>query len=196
MKHNVQKSYELILNYENQFAHRVAKQIIQKPRISAWLVLMPILFLFYAQKIQQYKTDIHNFCKGLIRTKQLALDSALKEIDTGKKDEIENHFESSEITKDIIQVRIQQLAEIKLLKGHYDKLLRHQGSSYMDLIRQTYQTAGNYRLFLNHLTQIEKSVMDAVLHAYHPNAQHKDIAQKIYEVVMALREDELKLFFG
>ena len=41
-----------------------------------WLILIPILFIYYAHKIQQFRAAVNDFSKGLMRTKILALDSA------------------------------------------------------------------------------------------------------------------------
>lgn len=195
----IQIRYDLIWNHENQFAYKVAKQVLQKPRISVWLVLMPILFLFYAHKIQQYKAGIHNFTTGLMRTKILALDSALKEMNTGRKDkEVENDLISTELksSMEVMRVRKQQVAEVELLRVHYGKLLCQEGTSYRALVRQAYQTAGAYRLFLNQLTKIEKEVMEAVLHAYHPQEEDRAVTRKMQEAMHAIREEDLKAFFG
>jgi hypothetical protein len=195
----IQIRYDLIWNHENQFAYKVAKQVLQKPPISVWIVLMPILFLFYAHKIQQYKAGIHNFSQGLMRTKILALDSALKEINTGSKDEeVKDNFVSTELetSTEVMQAQNRQLAEVELLKVHYGKLLCQKGTSYGGLVRQAYQTSGAYRLFLNQLTQIEKEVMEAVLQAYHPKEEDRAVTQKMQEAMHALREEDLKAFFG
>lgn len=195
----IQIRYDLIWNHENQFAYKVAKQVLQKPGISVWLVLMPILFLFYAHKIQQYKAGIHNFTKGLMRTKILALDSALKEINTGRKDdEVENNLISPELepSMEVMRVHKKQFAEVELLKVHYGKLLRQEGTSYRALVRQAYQTGGAYRLFLNQLVQIENEVMEAVLQAYHPSEEDRAVTKKMQEAMHAIREEDLKAFFG
>jgi hypothetical protein len=199
MAEAIQIRYDLIWNHENQIAYRVAKQVIQKPPISVWLVLMPILFLFYAHKIQQYKAGIHNFSKGLMQTKTLALDSAMKEINTGMKDkEVKNNFFSSEseTSIEVMRVRNRQLAEFELLKVHYGKLLRQEGTSYRALVRKAYKTSAAYRLFLNQLTQTEKEVMEAVLQAYHPKEEDRVVSKKMQEATYALREEDLKAFFG
>jgi hypothetical protein len=38
------QSYQLLWDHEHQFAYAVAKQVLQKPGISAWLIFIPILF--------------------------------------------------------------------------------------------------------------------------------------------------------
>jgi hypothetical protein len=199
MVQTIQVRYDLIWNHENQFAYKVAKQVLQKPHISVWVVLMPILFLFYAHKIQQYKAGIHNFSKGLMRTKILALDSALQEINTGSKEkEVRNNFVSAEpeTSIEVMQVHNRQLAEFELLKVHFSKLLYQKGTSYQALVRQAYQTSDAYRLFLNQLAQIEKEVMEAVLQAYHPKEEDRAVTLKMQEAMQVLREDDLTAFFG
>jgi hypothetical protein len=199
MVQTIQVRYDLIWNHENQFAYKVAKQVLQKPHISVWVVLMPILFLFYAHKIQQYKAGIHNFSKGLMRTKILALDSALEEINTGSKEkEVRNNFVSAEpeTSIEVMQVHNRQLAEFELLKVHFSKLLYQKGTSYQALVRQAYQTSDAYRLFLNQLAQIEKEVMEAVLQAYHPKEEDRAVTLKMQEAMQVLREEDLTAFFG
>jgi len=194
-----EQSYKMIWNQENQFAYRVAKQVLDKPKISVWLILIPILFLYYAHKIQQYKAGVHGFSKGLMRTKILALDSAQEEMATGKKDE---EYKEAFVSKDlenspnVMRVRDKQIAEVEVLKTHYARLLREQGSSYQALIKKAYKTGGEYRLFLNQLAKAEGEVHDAVLRAYHPTDEAQAVTKKMQSVTFALREEEIRIFFG
>lgn len=199
MAQNDQSTYDLIWNQENQFAYKVAKNILDKPKISVWLILIPILFLYYAHKIQQYKAGVHDFSKAWMRSKILALDSAQEEINTGKKDE---EFKQSFVSKDlenspnVMRVRDKQVAEVELLKAHYERLLRQQGSSYQAVLKKAYGSSGEYRLFLNKLAEAEEEVQDAVLRAYHPSPEAQAVTKKMQKVAHALREEEIKAFFG
>lgn len=162
MTATTKQTYDLIWNQENQFAYKVAGQVIEKPKISVWLVLMPLLFLYYAHKIQQYKAGIHGFSKGLVRTKILALDSAQEELNTGKKDEeYKEAFVSKNLknTPNVMRVRDKQIEEVEVLKAHYAKLLCEQGSSYQALIKRAYKSSGEYRLFLNKLAKPRRTCM-------------------------------------
>ncbi len=199
MTATTKQTYDLIWNQENQFAYKVAKQIMEKPKISVWLVLIPLLFLYYAHKIQQYKAGIHGFSKGLVRTKILALDSAQEELNTGKKDEeYKEAFVSKNLknTPNVMRVRDKQIEEVEVLKAHYAKLLCEQGSSYQALIKRAYKSSGEYRLFLNKLAKAEEDVYDAALRAYHPNDKARAVTKKMRNATFALREQEIKSFFG
>jgi hypothetical protein len=198
MNREIQTPYDLIWNQENQFAFKVAKKVLQKPKISVWIVLIPILFLYYAHKIQQYKAAVHDFSKGLKRSKILALDSAKEEMDSGRKD---TGFQDAFVSKDlenspnVMRVREKQIAEVVLLKSHYQKLLRQQGSTYPALIRKAYRTSADYRMFLDRLVEAEKAVHDAVLRAYHPGEEAQAVTKKMQKAAMALRQEEIKTFF-
>jgi len=37
---------ELILRYEEKFADSVAVSVIDKPKLSTWMILIPILFIY------------------------------------------------------------------------------------------------------------------------------------------------------
>ncbi len=199
MTATTEQTYQMIWNQENQFAYKVAKQVLDKPKISVWLVLIPILFLYYAHKIQQYKAGIHGFSKGVMRTKILALDSAQEELNTGKKDE---EYKDAFVSKDlenspnVMRVRDKQIAEVKVLKDHYARLLREQGSSYQALIKKAYKNSGEYRLFLNKLAKAEEDVHDSVLRAYHSTDEAQAVTKKMQSTTFALREEEIKTFFG
>ena len=199
MTRETQTPYDLIWNHENQFAYTVARQVLQKPKISVWIILIPVLFLYYAHKIQQYKAAMHDFSKGLMRSKILALDSAKEELDSGRKNtDYETAFvsEDQENTPKVTQVKERQIAHVVLLKSYYIELLSRQGESYRDLIRNTYRTAADYRGFLSQLAMAEKALNDAVLNAYHPGTEARDVTKKMQNATLSLREKEISVFFG
>jgi hypothetical protein len=198
MTREARTPYDLIWNHENQFAYSIAKQVLQKPKISVWLVLIPILFLYYAHKIQQYKAAVHDFSRGLMRSRILALDSAKEELDSGRKNkDYKAAFTSKDLenSPEVMGVQDKQIAEVELLKSHYRKLLCQQGDTYPDLVRNAYKTGGNFRTFLNQLTRAEKEVQDAVLLAYHPDEDAREVTKKMRKITGVLREEEIRTVF-
>lgn len=199
MPQDPQHTYDMIWSQENQFAYAVAKNVLDKPKISVWIILIPILFLYYAHKIQQYKAGVHGFGKGVARSKILALDSALEEVKTGKRDEsYKDAFASKDLenSPSVMRVRDTQLAEVELLKTHFARLLRQEGTSFQALIKKAYKTSGEYRFFLNRLTQAEEAVQEAVLRAYHPGEEARKTTKRMQQVVYSLREQEVRKIFG
>jgi hypothetical protein len=197
MTQDMQQTYELIWSRENNFSYEVARRVLDKPKISVWIILVPILFLYYAHKIQQYKAGIKDFGKGLARSKIVALDSAAEEVKTGKKDESfkEALATAQHTAPNALRVRDKQIAEVELLKTHYDRLLCVRAASYRDLIRQVYGTKADYRHFLEELAAIEKEVQEAVLHAYHPDDEARRIAHNMRTAMRVVREEEMATLF-
>jgi hypothetical protein len=154
--------------------------------------------LYYAHKIQQYKAAVHDFSRGLMRSRILALDSAKEELDSGRKNkDYKAAFTSKDLenSPEVMGVQDKQIAEVELLKSHYRKLLCQQGDTYPDLVRNAYKTGGNFRTFLNQLTRAEKEVQDAVLLAYHPDEDAREVTKKMRKITGVLREEEIRTVF-
>ncbi|GAB6060981.1 NF038143 family protein [Desulfonatronum parangueonense] len=199
MATGIEQNYQMIWDHEQRFARELAQQVVEKPRLTIWRVLFPPLLIYHYRKIQEYKSDLEIFSKGVLRSKILAMESALEEMTTGKKD---TGYKSAfvamgpEAAPGELRLRNAQIAEVELLKGHYLRILRNQGSSFPTLIRKTYKTSGEYRRFLTDLTQAEKAVQKEVLHLHQTSEPARDVSRKMREIAKTLRDAEVKTFFG
>jgi hypothetical protein len=194
----VEENYELIRRHDERFAFELAKQIIDKPKASVWIIFMPVLFVFYAQRLQKYKGSIHGFVKHYLHTKALALDAALEESRGGapleEGGETDSGFPPSQDQSQMI--REKQYQELDLLKQHYFLMLKSPGNSYPELLRKAYGTSGAYRIFLNRLTKAEKEVNKAVLKSHHPTPEAQDVVERIERYSDQLREMEIEKIFS
>lgn len=198
MPFEIQQTYKLIWDHEHQFAARLAEQVVEKPRLTIWRIIVPVLLIYHARKIQEYKADLKTFSKGFLRTKILAMESALEEIVTGKKDdEYTGAFALADTgdSPNEKQLRSLQIAEVQLLKAHYKKLLGIEADSFQDLIKKTYKTSGEYRRFLARLAKAEDAVQQGVLHVYQPSLLAQSVAKKMQQAAKVLRDEEVKNIF-
>jgi hypothetical protein len=46
---------ELVLAHEKKFAALLANQVMVKPKLSAWMIFIPFIFIFYFQDFSKYK---------------------------------------------------------------------------------------------------------------------------------------------
>ncbi|SDB22382.1 hypothetical protein SAMN05660653_01086 [Desulfonatronum thiosulfatophilum] len=195
----IEQIYQMIWDHEQRFFRELAQQVVEKPRLTIWRILFPPLLIYHYRKIQEHKADLETFSKGVLRSKILAMESALEEVTTGKKD---NGYKSAfgakapETAPGELRLRNAQIAEVELLKGHYLRVLRNQGSTYPTLIRKTYKTSGEYRRFLTELTQAEKAVQKEVLHLHQTSEPAQAVSRKMQEIAKSLRDAEVKTFFG
>ncbi len=196
---SVREKYKIILDAERNFAYTVARSVLDKPKISVWIILIPVLFLFYAHKIQQYKKGIHDFAAGLLKSKTAALNIALQNVapDPSSEKSSDAYWDTfpadSEKTR---LVRAKHKAELEVLIDHYSRLLQSPGSDHESLLRNSYGHGGEYRRFLNRLMRVEEELHQAVLDAYHPTDEAAKIVRRMEAIAEKLRLDQLEAVFG
>ena len=133
--------YENILAQENAVAKAVARSVIGQNPVTAWDVLIPIVFVF---NVLKFKRAREIFTLNFLFTKKLALQGAFDMIKTGQSREdalaqIRNR--TSEILasdkKGIysIKIRQKQMREVELLLDHYYRLLNADGKDYRSMVR-------------------------------------------------------------
>jgi hypothetical protein len=153
----LEEKYEFVRRRDELFAYDLAKGVIEKPKASVWIIFLPLLFVFYVQKLQKHKTDVQGFVTHYQRTKELALEAALEEVRSGSPPGSSTVPGSDDRSADGA-IRRAQGREIDLLREHYLLLLRSSGRSYAELVKAAYGMSGAYRLFLNRLGRAEGEV--------------------------------------
>lgn len=189
----------VIEEYEFSFARRLGKQVIEKPKISVWLVLLPILFVHYAQRIRQYKSGLQQFCDGLLHARKFALAAEVADLLGGG--EVPDYRESflkahPDPSDDVREVLRHQLAEIAFLRPHYRLLLTQaKVDDYGVMIRRAYSSEADYRRFLEDLEQIEEQVRQAVLQAFQPGREAAEVGERMARWGRELREEEVRFIY-
>jgi hypothetical protein len=194
---SLDEKYEIIRNREERFAFELAKQVIEKPKASVWLIFLPLLFVFYAQRLQKYKSSIQSFAKGFMVTKIIALDAALEEAKNNRvsRETIAARFPGPD-SDEKKEMRQKQLDEIDILRQHYLLLLKVTGSSYQVLLKEAYGTSGTYRSFLNILFKAEEEVNQVVLQNLQPTAEAREVVERMEKLSERLREMEIEEVFA
>jgi hypothetical protein len=194
---SLQEKHEIIRASEERFAYELAKQVIEKPKASVWLIFLPILFVFYAQRIQKYKGSVRSFVAGFMRTKLVALDAAAEEVRTGIfPEQIMAGIKPKDDPAGKAQLREKQLAEIDILRQHYLLLLGGDGDSFPALLKKAYQTSGAYRSFLNRLHKAEAEVNQVAVQVIDPSPEAHEVVVRMEKLSELLREEELREIFG
>lgn len=194
----LEEKYDLIVNQEKLFAYSVAKELINKPETSVWMILIPFLFVYHMFNIQKYKKSIHDFAANFMNTKNKALEMALKELESSQKAEItlEKCFPQVDSANDKeMRVCQKQLKEIEIMHAHYLKLLQARGKTYESLVKDAYSRGGDFRVFLNSLTSAENDVNKYVLKVYQTTDQAKEITKKMEDIVYNFREQDFRKYF-
>ncbi|MFC1937531.1 NF038143 family protein [Chloroflexota bacterium] len=156
--------FEAILAKERSLAKAVAGTVIGVNPVTAWDVVMPVLFMV---NFLRYRKAREVFTLNFLFTKKLALEAAYDMIkkEKGKEEALatieaktDNLLMSDRKGIYSAKIRQRQMVEIELLLDHYCKLLEAEGKDYATLVKNAYQTRDNCKAFLERLKRAEKEV--------------------------------------
>lgn len=155
----ISRKQDLILKYEEDFAHQLATRVIMKPRLTLWIILIPIFIVFYIMQLQKCINGRKGFAGHYLLGKRRALDEAVEIVRTGRKADIKKLVQLS----DAPDIGGRERAEVlSILVEHFTNLLQSDGADYDELVRSQYRNQTNYLLFLNRLNRAEQD-FNAVL---------------------------------
>lgn len=195
-------TYHLLLTHEQDFGRIVTGQVLEKPTISFWMILVPILLLPYMYRVKKANQAAEIFTEGYLFTKRLALDAAYTmyteghSLDQAMLPAIAAIQRNPEAKEHIREIYRKQASEVELLANHYYRLFTAQGDTFEQLILSAYQTAASYEAFLDELAQAEQAVNEAAMHAVSSNQSDlPEIVRKIENQSINLRQEKASLIF-
>lgn len=156
---SVDQKYQIILEHEERFADRLALKVLDRPKLSVWMVLIPIIFVHYFYRMQKFNSGRNAFAGNYMIVRKRALDEAFDVTRTCKDPDIERLARQSKLPEDLYEPNRKMLT---ILVSHYKDLMQCDGNSMESLIRSSYKTRTNYLLFVNQLNQIERTLNSAL----------------------------------
>ncbi|WP_022665435.1 NF038143 family protein [Desulfospira joergensenii] len=151
---------ELILAHEREFAARLASQIIPKPKLNAWMIFIPFIFIFYFQDLSKYKKQRKEFIDNYLLSREKALNEAHDALAGSRKPDTASLAKQADLKERETRKYGQFLA---VLADHYSSLLPVQADTYPDLIKKGYgNKKENYLLFIHQLNTVEKELNKAL----------------------------------
>jgi len=193
--------YENVLVKERSLANTVARTVIEQPPLTAWEVLIPIVFLY---NFLRFRRARETFSLNFLFTKRLALEAAFDMIKKGETKEAAM-ARIKEKTGQVLasdqkgiyssKIRQRQMREIELLIDHYYKLLNAEGKDYATMVKNTYTERKDYTAFVEQLEQVEKEVIRAATQTL-GNSSASGIASKMEETTERIRRAEIETIFG
>lgn len=176
MSDALNRNRHLILQEELNFARAVAVSAVEKPKTSFWLVVIPILFLYYAYLIQKYKKSLARFVDDFMVTRNRAMDLAWDTVTAGGKPAIEKSEWMAALHGDLQRPYSLWMGA---LTEYYSVLLQGQGASFAELVRGRYGNRSAYLNALNRLNSAEREFYAALK----PQMKAMDGAAEIIAVV-------------
>lgn len=190
----MQEKKQQILAYEESLARRLARLVIDKPVPPAWMILIPVFFVFYAWKIREYSSGLKDFAKHYLLARQRALDTACEAEESGGQPDLEALLEEATTVPAI--ARPFYRTWISLLIDHYRNLLAARGKNVPELIRNHYRNKTTYLLFENQLNTAEKAYNKALLPEVEGDQQDiRYVLEKMERGIADLHRQEVEEIF-
>ena len=192
--------YELVLSRELGLAQAVANKVVDKPLISVWMILIPIVFVQYLISSRELREVAKAFAREFVLTKRLALEAALEIERNGfsKEEAVAGRLAdewSDEIEPSKKEIREHQHNEVELLVDHYVLLLHAEGNDYPSLVKYAYGDRAAYAAFLERLHDAERAVNRAAVDAFGSTEGFKENIAKADSAATGLRRKELDTLF-
>ena len=189
----LERKKELVLHRELLFANAIGSAVFEKPKVSFWMVLIPILFVYFVYRMQKYKNGRLKFDEDFMITRRRAMDVAFEAVETGGKPDVKKVAQASALP-DALQEHYQSW--VKVLVDYYMDLLTADGESFDSLVRAAYRSRGNYLLVLNRLNTVEKEFYSTLKPQLAATEGAADIIATIETQSQHLRRDLAERIFS
>ncbi|MDJ0913738.1 MAG: NF038143 family protein [Desulfobacterales bacterium] len=150
---------EFVWKHEQQFAYTLAANVLDKPKATVWMILIPIILVYHMYRHKKYVEGRRMFAENYSKTPQNLLDKVYLAIKKGADVDFDDVIRHSGLSKDVYKPYRQWLA---VLAAHYEDLLHADGDNMETLIRSAYKNRSAYLLFLNQLKTVEKKYYAAL----------------------------------
>jgi len=150
---------ELILAQEKIFANQISRAVFEKPKVNYWMILLPLLFIYFVYRMQKYKNGRLKFDEDFMITRRRAIDVAVEALTQGVQPDVDLVVQQSTLDGPLVKA---YESWVRVLVEYYMDLLSADGASFASLARSAYGSATNYLLFVNRLGMAERSFYGAL----------------------------------
>ena len=191
---NLNEKKDMILEKERVFAQSVSTVVIDKPTLSIWMILIPVIFVHFFYRLNKVSQGRKEFAQHFILTREKALDEALAALESDRTADANKLAQAADIPEGTSKT---YRAWMKVLLEHYRDLLVSDGDTYETMVRAVYKNKTNYLLFLNSLGEAERAFDSALKpHLEADTNGVNGIVKKIESCSTELRRQEAaKIFF-
>lgn len=156
---SIEEKKKQILANETKLANRIAREVLQKPELSLWMILIPIIFVYYFYSFNRYTTAKKEFVRHFLLSRQKILEEACS-MAIDKREPDYPAMAKKENIPDGALDGYQEWA--KVLLEHYTKLMDADGQDFKSLVKNRYENRGRYLLILDQLSKVEIRFYEAL----------------------------------
>ncbi len=190
---SMEEKKEQILGYEQRFAYRLADSVIEKPGLSIWMILIPIILVFHIYRHQRYVDGKNAFAQNYLVTRERALVEAFESAAAGRAARTDDIVEKAGIPP---ETRFAYADWVCELVGHYADLLGSDGRNLEEMVRSVFRSRTNYQLFLRRLGEKEHRFHDALRPSIEKTApEAAQVIERMEAGAIRLRKEHAEAVF-
>ncbi len=184
----------MILQSEREFAEDLAQRVIEKPAVSVWMILIPILIVYHMYRHTRYAEGRKQFVEHYLMSRTNAVQEAAAALAENREPNIARLAATNGMAADI-QPLLQDLLET--LVEHFMTLLKADGGDRDSLVRSSYGSGTAYLLAMNRLNAAECKLYNAL--SIRLREQQDDVNSMVASIEAEserLRREEAHRIFG
>lgn len=156
---DLDRNKELIFDHERAFARQIAGQVIDKPQLAMWMILIPVFFVFYFFQLKRYKHGLKDFAHNFLVSRERTLDEVWDAATLKREVDLDKLVELTTTPPETID---HYRSWIEKLAAHFQSLIEARGDSYKELVRDAYKKKTSYLRELKTLNRVEADYHQAL----------------------------------
>jgi hypothetical protein len=150
----------LILEHETSMARKLAERVIQKPALSVWMILVPVIFVYYFWRFQKFAQGRRQFVEQWMSQRSACIEEAFRIAGGENPTPVDQMVPSESLPPAAVDPYARW---VKCLTRHFTELMRTEGNSLKKMVRTAYRRRENYLMYLHQLNESEKALNQALL---------------------------------
>jgi hypothetical protein len=183
-----------IADQERSIAWDLARRVIDVPRLSMWMILIPIILVYHMYRHKNAAKGRSSFVEHYMLSRSRSLEEACSALGERRPVDIEGIVARAVDLPP--SARSAYKAWITVLIRHYSDLLQASGADFKELVREVYANRSNYLLLVNQLNQLEKALNAALIaHLAETTADVTETIARIEAASVELRRLQAEAVF-
>lgn len=190
----IEAKKDLILDYEQRFANELGLAVIPKPKVSFWMILIPMYFVFHIFRHKKYVEGRRVFAANFMISRRRVADETMEALRQNRPVNLDGLSAKAKLPSTEAQRCYREW--LTVLMAHYRELLTVQADDFIALVKLAYRNRSHYLLTLDQLSEAEKKLNTAMRpHIKNETEDTDDVIAGIEDHITRMRRAHAQTVF-
>ena len=186
---DIAEKQALIAAHEAEFARSLAARVVEKPALSVWMIILPLLLVYYLFRLQTFRKGCATFATCYLKPRHQALTLAV-----GSPGDVVADLADGVTTAG--KLRRAEARQVAIFADHFRRLLAAKGDDYQSLVLAGYADASAYDDYLVSIEAIHDEIDQAIFGASEPSDEIRNTVTRFRTSLHDLHREEARQLFG